>query len=208
MDEADLRKMLWKSGTVPLPPYIKKGASDEKHRERYQTVYAEKEGAKAAPTAGLHFTRQLLGRLAVQGVKMARVTLHVGLGTFEAVAEDDIRGHRMHEEEFEVDKNNASLINSAEGRIIAVGTTSMRALESAVSGGKIEAMSKKTGIYIYPGYEFKAADGLITNFHLPKTTLLALVYAFGGMEFVKKAYAEAIKRKYRLFSYGDAMLII
>jgi len=208
MNETNLIIMLWKTGTVPLPPYIKNDALQANHRERYQTVYAEHEGAKAAPTAGLHFTGKLLEEIGNKGIKTARVTLHVGLGTFEAIAESDIRNHKMHEEEYFIDTKNAAIINEAPGRTIACGTTSLRVLESACRDGKIPAESGKTGIYIYPGYEFKKTNALITNFHLPKTSLLALVYAFGGMEFVKKAYDAAINEKYRFFSYGDAMLIL
>jgi S-adenosylmethionine:tRNA ribosyltransferase-isomerase len=208
LNESTLKKALWKHGTVPLPPYIKNETSADIHRERYQTVYAEHEGARAAPTAGLHFTPKLLDEIRGKGIKTARVTLHVGMGTFEAVSETDIRKHKMHEEEYMVDSKNAAVINETTGRIIAAGTTSLRVLESAVRDGKIPEIHDKTGIYIYPGYEFKKVQGLITNFHLPKTTLLALVYAFAGADNVKRAYAAAIKEKYRFFSYGDAMLII
>lgn len=208
LNEGTLRKILWKIGVVPLPPYIKEGAQKESHRESYQTVYAEHEGAKAAPTAGLHFTPALLEEIRVKGVKEARVTLHVGLGTFEAVTEKDIRNHKMHEEEYFISAKNAAIMNEVKDRIVAVGTTSMRVLESAAENGKVPAAGGKTGIYIYPGYEFKKVDALITNFHLPKTTLLALVYAFAGAENAKKAYETAVREKYRFFSYGDAMLII
>jgi S-adenosylmethionine:tRNA ribosyltransferase-isomerase len=185
LNESTLKKVLWKSGTVPLPPYIKEGALNEGHRERYQTVYAENEGARAAPTAGLHFTKGLLEEIRKKGVRTARVTLHVGLGTFEAITENDIRNHKIHVEEYRVDAGNAALINEAPGRIICAGTTSLRVIESAAGNGKIQEIHEKTGIYIYPGYRFKKVNALITNFHLPKTSLLALVYAFAGVENAK-----------------------
>lgn len=208
ISETELKLKLWKNGTIPLPPYIKEGALKEIHKQRYQTVYAEHEGAKAAPTAGLHFTEKLLNEIQKKGVETARVTLHVGMGTFEAVTEQDIRKHIMHEEEYIVDEKNSKIINEASGRIICAGTTSLRVIESAVKNGKMQAMHGKTGIYIYPGYEFKKADVLITNFHLPRTSLLALVSAFAGFDIIMKAYDTAIKEKYRFFSYGDAMLIV
>ncbi|HRU38252.1 MAG TPA: tRNA preQ1(34) S-adenosylmethionine ribosyltransferase-isomerase QueA [Candidatus Goldiibacteriota bacterium] len=208
MDESLLLKTLRQNGIIPLPPYIKENALDASHRDSYQTVYASNEGAKAAPTAGLHFTARLLRSLENAGVRKAFVTLHVGMGTFEPVVEADIRKHNMHTEEYTVTQEAAGIINSCKGRKIACGTTSLRVLESSVKAGKIVPGSGRTGIYIYPGYSFAATDGLITNFHLPKTTLLALVYAFAGEKNAKKAYDEAIRKKYRLFSYGDAMLII
>lgn len=208
LSETELKKKLWKSGVVPLPPYIKKGALQESHKNRYQTVYAEHEGAKAAPTAGLHFTEKLLKEISKKGVKTAHVTLHVGMGTFEAITEEDIRKHKMHEEEYTVDEQNAKLINETTGRIIAVGTTSLRVIESAVKNNKMQAVHAKTGIYIYPGYEFNKTDVLVTNFHLPRTSLLALVSAFAGIDIIKKTYDTAIREKYRFFSYGDAMLIL
>ena len=207
----ELIAKLWKAGTMPLPPYIKEEIRDDKHRERYQTVYAQKSGAVAAPTAGLHFTPAILSSLEAKGVKIAPVTLHVGLGTFESISEDDIRGHKMHSENFEVTQASAAVINEAKkngNKIIAVGTTSMRVLESSTTPqGIVEAQKGATSIYIYPGYDFKIVDRMITNFHLPKTSLLALVSAFAGMEHIKAAYAAAVKEKYRLFSYGDSMLI-
>jgi S-adenosylmethionine:tRNA ribosyltransferase-isomerase len=208
MDERNLKKILWKSGVIPLPPYIKKGALRQEHRQRYQTVYAEHEGAKAAPTAGLHFTEKLLEEIKNNGVKTAYVTLHVGLGTFEEISQGDIRKHVMHTEEYRVDENNAGLINESKGRIIAAGTTSLRVIEAAYKAGKIPAKTDSTDIYIYPGYKFIRTNALITNFHLPRTTLLALVSAFAGIDNIKNAYQTAIIEKYRFFSYGDAMLII
>ncbi len=207
-EEKELIGKLWETGTMPLPPYIKEGAGDKTHKIRYQTVYAEHEGAKAAPTAGLHFTKELLEKLKAGKISPAYVTLHVGLGTFEAISEKDIRKHRMHAEHFEIDKKNADIINSAPGRIIACGTTAVRVIESAAEAGGMREMKADTGIFIYPGYEFRKTQGLITNFHLPRTTLFALVCAFAGMENVKNAYNEAIRMKYRFYSYGDAMLII
>jgi len=204
--------ILNKCGEIPLPPYIKEGINHPGHMDRYQTVYAKNEGASAAPTAGLHFTNALLDEIRNKGVKIAKITLHTGLGTFEPVTAEDIRQHKMHEEWFNISKENADIINSARDnnkRIIAVGTTSLRTIESAADkNGRIEAKTGKTGIFIYPGYTFKITDALITNFHLPKTTLLALVHAFAGSELIKRAYNEAIKEKYRLFSYGDAMFIL
>ncbi len=196
-------------GRMPLPPYIKRDVvpADE---ERYQTVYARAPGAVAAPTAGLHFTRALLGRLAVRGCEVAHVTLHVGLGTFQPVVADDLDAHKMHAEWFEVTSSTARAVAKAreEGRpIVAVGTTAVRALESASKSGAITATTGETRLLIQPGYEFRAVDMLLTNFHLPKTTLLALVCAFGGTERVREAYREAVARRYRFFSYGDAMLL-
>lgn len=202
---------LWKAGTMPLPPYIKEEIRNEKHRERYQTVYAEKSGAVAAPTAGLHFTPEILVRLKAKGVMIAPVTLHVGLGTFESISEDDIRLHKMHSENFEVSAASAAMVNSAKKsgkKIIAVGTTSMRVLESASTpAGELVPQKGSTSIYIYPGYDFRIVDRMITNFHLPKTSLLALVSAFAGTDNIKAAYAAAIAGRYRLFSYGDSMFI-
>jgi S-adenosylmethionine:tRNA ribosyltransferase-isomerase len=208
MKEGDLKKALWLTGKVPLPPYIKENTVGEIHRLRYQTVYAESEGAKAAPTAGLHFTKTLLEKIRGKRVRKAFVTLHVGIGTFEAVMEKDVRKHRMHEEYFEINSRNAGIINSTKGRVAAVGTTALRALESAAgTDGRIGAKTGYTGLYLFPGCEFRRTDMLITNFHMPRTTLFILVCAFAGIENAKKAYTEAINHKYRLYSYGDAMLI-
>jgi S-adenosylmethionine:tRNA ribosyltransferase-isomerase len=208
----ELIKKLWDFGSMPLPPYIKDDAKNAKHRERYQTVYAENQGAVAAPTAGLHFTPDMFSSLREKGVIIAPVTLHVGLGTFESISEEDIRTHRMHSENYEVSGKTAAAVNTAKTagkKIFTVGTTSMRVLEAATSPGDGLIPGKgSTSIYIYPGYKFKTVDRLITNFHLPKTSLLALVSAFAGLENIRRAYAAAIAEKYRLFSYGDSMLIL
>ena len=196
-------------GEMPLPPYITHKLKD---RNRYQTVYAKNDGSAAAPTAGLHFTGELLKRIEEKDVKIARVTLHVGLGTFRPVKVDNILEHHMHSEYINVTKEAADTINSARkngGRIIAVGTTSCRTLESAADeNGIVNPVSKETDIFIYPGYQFKAVDSLITNFHLPESTLLMLVSALAGREKILKAYNIAVKEKYRFFSFGDAMMIL
>lgn len=196
-------------GQMPLPPYIKHQLED---KERYQTVYAKHNGSAAAPTAGLHFTEELLTSIAQMGVDIAYVTLHVGLGTFRPVKVDNILDHHMHAEYYEIDRENAEKINAAKkngGRIIAVGTTSCRTLESACDeDGIIKPHSGWTDIFIYPGYRFKAIDGLVTNFHLPQSTLLMLVSALAGRERILAAYKEAVKEQYRFFSFGDAMLIL
>ena len=198
-------------GEMPLPPYITHKLPRE-NRERYQTVYAKHEGSAAAPTAGLHFTKELIASLSAQGVRTAYVTLHVGLGTFRPVKEENILDHHMHTESCRIDEETAKTINDTRtqgGRIICVGTTSVRTLESfADAEGIVHAGEKETNIFIYPGYEFKAVDGLVTNFHLPESTLLMLVSAFAGREQVLAAYAEAVKERYRFFSFGDAMLLI
>ncbi|MFO0692998.1 MAG: tRNA preQ1(34) S-adenosylmethionine ribosyltransferase-isomerase QueA [Polyangiales bacterium] len=197
-------------GEMPLPPYIRRssGAAD---RERYQTVFAAKPGAVAAPTAGLHFTDRLLGELEAAGHRIARVTLHVGLGTFLPVKVDDLDHHPMHEEVYEVTEEAARAIREAraEGRpVVAVGTTVVRTLESAaLDGGLVEPGLGRTRILIQPPYAMRVVDGLVTNFHLPRSTLLALVMAMGGVEPVRAAYAEAVRARYRFFSYGDAMLL-
>lgn len=195
-------------GQMPLPPYITEKLED---KNRYQTVYAKNDGSAAAPTAGLHFTEELLGEIKQKGVKIAKLTLHVGLGTFRPVKEDDILDHKMHSEYYFIDKENAELINSTRekgGRIITVGTTSTRTLESiADDSGHIEAGSGWTDIFIYPGYRFKIVDNLITNFHLPESTLIMLVSALAGRENVLNAYKCAVENKYRFFSFGDAMFI-
>lgn len=201
-------ELLDKLGQMPLPPYIKEKLED---KNRYQTVYAKNEGSAAAPTAGLHFTPQLLQQLKDKGVKIAKLTLHVGLGTFRPVKEDDILDHKMHSEFYMIDKENADIINNARangGRIIAVGTTSTRTLESiAEEDGFIPVKSGWTDIFIYPGYKFKAIDCLITNFHLPESTLIMLVSAFSTRENVLNAYKCAVEEKYRFFSFGDAMFL-
>jgi len=203
---------LEKAGQIPLPPYIKRDeAPDSDDLVSYQTVYASKKGAVAAPTAGLHFTPEFMARLEKRGVRIARITLHVGYGTFVPVRCDDIRDHRMHSEWFEIPEETAGIINSAKksgSRVIAVGTTSVRTLEFAASGdGALKPSSGYCDIFIYPGYRFRAVDAILTNFHLPESTLLMLVSAFAGRDFILEAYREAIKEKYRFFSYGDAMLI-
>lgn len=196
-------------GQMPLPPYIKHKLED---KERYQTVYAKYNGSAAAPTAGLHFTKELLQKIENMGVNIAYVTLHVGLGTFRPVKEENVLEHKMHSEFFMIDKENAEKINSAKtsgGRIISVGTTSCRTLESAaLNNGLVKECSGWTDIFIYPGFEFKVIDGLVTNFHLPESTLLMLVSALAGRENILNAYQEAIRQRYRFFSFGDAMLII
>ena len=192
-------------GEMPLPPYITSRASDP---GRYQTVYADREGSAAAPTAGLHFTEELLDRIREKGVRIAPVLLHVGLGTFRPVKEDAISDHIMHTEHFEICAESGEIIYSCKSRVVAVGTTSCRVLESAADdSGHIEPMTADTGIFIYPGYRFKRVDALITNFHLPESTLLMLVSAFSSREIMLHAYAEAIERRYRFFSFGDAMFI-
>jgi S-adenosylmethionine:tRNA ribosyltransferase-isomerase len=210
-EKEELIKKLKISGSMPLPPYIKDDLKNRIHRERYQTVYASEDGAKAAPTAGLHFTPEILSELENRGVMIAPVTLHVGIGTFASIESSDIREHRIHSETVEVSGASAKKINLARAsgkKVTAVGTTSMRVLESVCGDdGAVKSFSGSTDIYIYPGHKFRAVDMLLTNFHLPKTSLLVLVSAFGGYENIKKAYAEAIREKYRLFSYGDAMLI-
>ena len=196
-------------GQMPLPPYITHQLKD---KDRYNTVYAAHEGSAAAPTAGLHFTPELLEEIDRKGVDIARVTLHVGLGTFRPVKVEDVENHHMHSEFYMIDEKAAEKINGAKargGRIICVGTTSCRTIESAADeNGHLKACSGWTEIFIYPGYTFKALDGLITNFHLPESTLIMLVSALAGREHVLAAYEEAVRERYRFFSFGDAMLII
>ena len=196
-------------GNMPLPPYIKEGLRD---KDRYQTVYAKTEGSAAAPTAGLHFTRELIEKIRQRGTGFCEVTLHVGLGTFRPVKAEKIEDHDMHSEYFSISEEVAEELNrrrKAGGRIIAVGTTSLRVLESVSDGeGAFKAMSGETRIFIYPGYRFKAVDCLITNFHLPESTLLMLTSAMAGRETMLAAYREAVKEEYRFFSFGDAMLIL
>lgn len=194
-------------GSTPLPPYINGGKEREGDRERYQTVYASKKGAVAAPTAGLHFTEEIIDKLKKKGVNIAFITLHVGGGTFLPVKCNDIKDHKMHSEVLEISKEAAQMINSAK-RVFAVGTTSLRTLEGVFAKiGKIDEYKGETDIFITPGYEFKVVDALITNFHLPKSTLLMLVSAFAGFDEMKAAYSHAIKNRYRFFSYGDASLL-
>lgn len=202
-------EVLERLGKMPLPPYIKAELQDQ---ERYQTVYSKEVGSAAAPTAGLHFTQELLQKLRDKGIKTAFVTLHVGLGTFRPVKAENILEHHMHAELCMLSSETASILNETKasgGRIICVGTTSCRTLESLVNeDGSFEAKSKWTEIFIYPGYQFKAMNGLITNFHLPESTLVMLVSAFAGRENVLAAYEEAVKERYRFFSFGDAMTIL
>lgn len=203
-------ELLAQSGRIPLPPYIRKGVATSADRDRYQTVFAERSGSVAAPTAGLHFTPALLERLRQRGVETAKVTLHVGLGTFEGIKTEDPTQHRMHAEWGEVPSSTVDAIAACKARgnrVIAVGTTATRALESAARGGELRPWTGETDIYIYPPYTFRVLDGLITNFHLPRTTLLLLVAALAGTDLVRRAYAEAIRNEYRFFSYGDAMFI-
>ena len=195
-------------GLMPLPPYIKEKLEK---KEMYQTVYAKYEGSAAAPTAGLHFTKELLEKIKEKGVEIANVTLHVGIGTFRPVKEENIEDHDMHTEHYYIKKEDAEKINNTRkngGRIIAVGTTSCRVLESvADENGMVKEVEDDTNIFIYPGYKFKCIDGLITNFHLPESTLLMLISALAGREYILDAYKEAVKQKYKFFSFGDAMFI-
>ena len=207
--EGIFEEILDQLGEMPLPPYITHKLKD---KNRYQTVYAKHEGSAAAPTAGLHFTPELLQRVKEMGVKIAHVTLHVGLGTFRPVKVEDVAEHHMHSEFYVVEQEQAALVNETKrngGRVICVGTTSCRTLESATDEeGKLQAGSGWTEIFIYPGYQFKIMDGLITNFHLPESTLLMLVSAFAGKEKIMAAYKEAVRERYRFFSFGDAMFIV
>ncbi|HEY3875809.1 MAG TPA: tRNA preQ1(34) S-adenosylmethionine ribosyltransferase-isomerase QueA [Candidatus Kapabacteria bacterium] len=197
-------------GEVPLPPYLHREA-EESDKERYQTVYASQAGAVAAPTAGLHFTPELLGQVRAKGVSIASLTLHTGIGTFRPVESEDITAHKMHEEFYELDDANAAIINSAKksgARCIAVGTTTVRALETLGNAdGSVKSASGKSGIFIYPPYRFKVPDAIVTNFHLPRSTLLMMISAFMGREFLLECYRHAVEQEYRFFSYGDAMLI-
>jgi len=205
----DFMQLLDDIGVMPLPPYIKKKLED---KNKYQTVYAKKKGAAAAPTAGFHFTSRLLEKVQQKGVKLVKILLHVGLGTFKPVKVDDIRKHKMHAEYYEVSEDAARVINETKKsgkKIVAVGTTSVRTLETiADEKGFVKPGIGWTDIYIYPGYEFKCVDALITNFHLPKSTLIMMISAFAGREKVLNAYNIAVKERYRFFSFGDAMLII
>lgn len=207
--EENIYTTLDKIGQMPLPPYITAKLEDQ---ERYQTVYSHELGSAAAPTAGLHFTNELLDRIRAKGVNIGYVTLHVGLGTFRPVKVDDVTKHKMHSEHYEIPAETAELIRQTKAngkRVIAVGTTSCRTLESvAAEYGEIKACDGFTDIFIYPGFEFKVLDGLITNFHLPESTLIMLVSAFYGYDKTMKAYEVAVREKYRFFSFGDAMLIV
>lgn len=207
--EGIFEEILDRLGQMPLPPYITHQLQD---KNRYQTVYAKHTGSAAAPTAGLHFTQELLNEIEKKGVEVAKVTLHVGLGTFRPVKADEITDHHMHSEFYQIDEDAATKINrtkKAGRRIICVGTTSCRTIESAAdSDGYLEAKSGWTDIFIYPGYQFKALDALITNFHLPESTLIMLVSALAGREHVLAAYEKAVEERYRFFSFGDAMLVV
>ncbi|GAB6072886.1 tRNA preQ1(34) S-adenosylmethionine ribosyltransferase-isomerase QueA [Venenivibrio stagnispumantis] len=207
LNTEDIKKAIKKYGHIPLPPYIDR-EDEEKDKQMYQTVFASKEGAVAAPTAGLHFTEELISKLKQKGVKIGFITLHVGIGTFKPITTEDITKHKMHEEFYQIPEETIKLIKETKENnknIFAVGTTVVRTLESYANTGKTQDY---TNIFIYPPYKFKLVDKLITNFHLPKSTLLLLVSAFAGKDFILKAYNEAIKEKYRFFSYGDAMLIL
>ncbi len=205
----DLFALLERHGKLPLPPYIQRAAGDD-DESRYQTVFAREPGSVAAPTAGLHFDEGVLARIAARGAKCAWLTLHVGAGTFQPVRVDDLGEHRMHRERYVIPQETVDAIDAtraAGGRVIAVGTTSMRALEAAAQDGPLEAGSGETEIFILPGFRFQVVDALITNFHLPKSTLMMLVSAFAGMDGIRRAYAHAVAQRYRFFSYGDAMFL-
>jgi S-adenosylmethionine:tRNA ribosyltransferase-isomerase len=204
-------ELLQRHGHIPLPPYIRKGQDDDTDCERYQTVYAERTGSVAAPTAGLHFTPELLERLAKRGIGTAKVTLHVGLGTFAPIKTDDPTQHAIHREWCEVTQPTVDAIRAAKtrgNRVIVVGTTTTRTLESAARSGELQPFIGETDLYIHAPFEFRVLDGLITNFHLPRTTLLLLVDAFVGSELLQRAYTEAVAHEYRFYSYGDAMLVL
>jgi S-adenosylmethionine:tRNA ribosyltransferase-isomerase len=210
----DTQAVLERIGFPPLPPYIKRdddpavAAEDDR---RYQTIYARQSGAVAAPTAGLHFTETLIEELKQAGITFAFITLHVGAGTFKPVTAENLEDHKIHKERFSIDNGNAGIINTAKekgGRIIAVGTTSARVLETVAAGSRVKAAAGTTDLFIMPGCKFKMVDAMITNFHLPKSTLLALAAAFAGLENILAAYNHAIEQRYRFYSYGDAMLII
>ncbi len=211
----DALSILEEIGFAPLPPYIKRekigGESDRGDLTRYQTVYARRPGAVAAPTAGLHFTDALLGQLRQKGVRRAHVTLHVGAGTFKPVKVERLEDHHIHSERYEIRDSDAAIINDTiarGGRVVAVGTTSVRSLETAAKGRQVKAGAGDTALFIQPGYKFAIVDAMITNFHLPRSTLLALVAAFAGLENLLSAYRHAIEQRYRFYSYGDAMLIV
>lgn len=209
--DEEFRRNIEMLGETPLPKYIKRKATPE-DKERYQTIFAKKEGAVAAPTAGLHFSRELMKRLELKGVEFAEVTLHVGLGTFRSVEVEDLTKHKMDSEQFIIEQKDVEIVNKAiedKRRICAVGTTSMRAIESAVSANRtLKQANDWTSKFIFPPYDFSIANSMITNFHTPESTLLMMVSAFGGYENVMNAYEVALKEKYRFYSYGDAMLII
>lgn len=210
LSQVEVFEILERIGHVPLPPYIKR--SDKKiDKTEYQTVFAQKTGSAAAPTAGLHFTEELLKKLKHKGIQIEYLTLHVGLGTFAPVKTEKVEEHPIHSEYFELNVATAKRLNMAkkEGRrIIAVGTTVVRSLESAIESKELKHQKRTTNLFIYPGFKFKVIDGMITNFHTPKSSLLALVFAFAGKENIQKAYKHAILQKYHFFSYGDGMLIV
>jgi len=212
--DADTETILDNIGFPPLPPYIKRDddlATAQIDKQRYQTVYAKIPGAVAVPTAGLHFPKPLIERLQLAGINFAYIPLHVGAGTFKPITAENLEDHQMHQERFSIDEENARIINAAKdkgGRIITVGTTSTRTLETMATNSRIQAASGETKLFIKPGYKFKIIDAMITNFHLPKSSLLALVAAFAGLENILAAYRHAIEQRYRFYSYGDAMLII
>lgn len=207
--EGIFNEILDKVGLMPLPPYIKENIKEE--NEKYQTVYAKYEGSAAAPTAGLHFTKELLEKIKEKGVEIAKVTLHVGIGTFRPVKVENVEEHKMHSEHFYVKQSEADKINKAKEnghRVIAVGTTSCRVLESVSDeNGKMKEIETDTSIFIYPGYKFKCVDALITNFHLPESTLIMLVSSLAGKDFIMEAYKTAVEKRYKFFSFGDAMFI-
>lgn len=210
-NKEDLRSYLYDFARIPIPPYIRNGESDERDRAEYQTIYAREEGSVAAPTAGLHFKEKLLDELKKQGVQTASVTLHVGIGTFRPVKTENILDHQMHSEHFFIDKENAGIINDAyiqRKKIVAVGTTSLRTLESSFGKNLVPGEMYSTNIFLHPGVDVKSIDGLLTNFHLPQSSLLMLVASLTGRKKALELYDIAIKERYRFFSYGDAMLII
>lgn len=213
--EADVETALQRSGVMPLPPYIRRAPGDPRHaldRERYQTVFADRGAAVAAPTAGLHFTAGILEALAARGIERAALTLEVGIGTFQPVRTEDVERHRMHAETFRIPESTSAAVGAARSRgarVVAVGTTVVRSLEAMAAGeGSVRAGSGRCDLFIYPGYRFQVVDAMITNFHLPRSTLLMLVSAFAGRTAVLEAYREAIREGYRFYSYGDAMLIV
>lgn len=210
LTSGDIWQLLERYGRIPLPPYIER-AADDADLSRYQSIFAEHAGAVAAPTASLHFDQTIIARLKAQGTQIAFLTLHVGAGTFQPVKVEQVEQHKMHAEYMEISSETCEQIKNTKkqgGKVIAVGTTCVRCLETAAKSGEIQPFKGDTDIFIYPGYKFKCVDGLITNFHLPKSTLLMLVCAFAGYDNVMRAYQEAIERQYRFFSYGDAMVII
>jgi S-adenosylmethionine:tRNA ribosyltransferase-isomerase len=203
--EGDVYEELEKIGHVPLPPYIKR-QDEAADRERYQTVFAREKGSAAAPTAGLHFTAEVLDACHARGADIAFVTLHVGLGTFQPIRGERLEGHRLHSEHYRINGENAARMTAAR-RLVAVGTTSVRTMESAMLGGGLRETSGETDLFIYPGFDFRATGGMLTNFHLPRTSLLLLVCAFAGKDLALAAYRHAVERRYRFYSYGDCMLI-